>query len=251
MDRESGLIFSPSHFSWMDTNYPAGTPREGYPVEIQSLWFAALEFLGEKKLAAQVAESIGRYYFSGDIIADCLHCTRGTPAALAVPDDHLRCNVLTAVTSGAVTDPVLRKKIILAAGDLLIPGAIRTLDDAEVRYALPVVRDGQLLNDPTHPYRGYYRGPEDTERKPAYHNGTAWCWPFPAYCEALYLAGGEKSRKRALALLNSMAQHLERGIVGELPEVMDGDAPHRDGGCPAQAWSVSEFYRVLKILKKE
>ena len=26
--------------------------------------------------------------------------------------------------------------------------------------------------------------------------------------------------------------------------------PHRNGGCLAQAWSVSEFYRVLKILKK-
>ena len=29
MDPESGLIWSPSHFTWMDTNYPAGTPREG------------------------------------------------------------------------------------------------------------------------------------------------------------------------------------------------------------------------------
>src|SRR5205807_9279177 len=35
MDPASGLIWSPSHFTWMDTNYPAGTPREGYPVEIQ------------------------------------------------------------------------------------------------------------------------------------------------------------------------------------------------------------------------
>lgn len=35
MDEESGLIFSPPHFTWMDTNFPAGTPREGYPIEIQ------------------------------------------------------------------------------------------------------------------------------------------------------------------------------------------------------------------------
>ena len=40
-DPASGLVFSPPHFTWMDTNYPAGTPREGYPVEIQALWFAA------------------------------------------------------------------------------------------------------------------------------------------------------------------------------------------------------------------
>ena len=44
MDAESGLIFSPSHFTWMDTNHPAGTPREGYPIEIQALWFSALDF---------------------------------------------------------------------------------------------------------------------------------------------------------------------------------------------------------------
>ena len=29
MDPASGLIYSPSHFTWMDTNYPAATPREG------------------------------------------------------------------------------------------------------------------------------------------------------------------------------------------------------------------------------
>jgi hypothetical protein len=41
MDSESGLVFSPAHFSWMDTDHPAGTPREGYPIEIQALWYAA------------------------------------------------------------------------------------------------------------------------------------------------------------------------------------------------------------------
>ncbi len=59
MDPESGLIFSPSHFTWMDTNYPAGTPRQGYAIEIQALWFAALHFLAaidgpnQKKWQAQ------------------------------------------------------------------------------------------------------------------------------------------------------------------------------------------------------
>ena len=42
VDPDSGLIWSPAHFTWMDTNYPAGTPREGYPVEIQALWIRLL-----------------------------------------------------------------------------------------------------------------------------------------------------------------------------------------------------------------
>ena len=84
----------------------------------------------------------------------------------------------------------------------------------------------------------------------SYHNGTAWCWPFPAYCEALYQLGGEPVRERALALLLSTAHYFESGIPGQLPEVADGDYPHRPGGCPAQAWSASEFFRVYRILNR-
>src|SRR5205814_719033 len=45
VDPASGLVWSPSHFTWMDTNYPAATPREGYPVEIQVLWIRVLRQL--------------------------------------------------------------------------------------------------------------------------------------------------------------------------------------------------------------
>src|SRR4029079_11077136 len=47
MDPVSGLTWSPSHFTWMDTNYPAGTPREGYPIEIQALWIRLLQQLAK------------------------------------------------------------------------------------------------------------------------------------------------------------------------------------------------------------
>jgi glycogen debranching enzyme len=36
--------------------------------------------------------------------------------------------------------------------------------------------------------------------------------------------------------------------LGQLAEVYDGDAPQREGGTPAQAWSVAE---VLWLLSKE
>jgi starch synthase (maltosyl-transferring) len=36
--------------------------------------------------------------------------------------------------------------------------------------------------------------------------------------------------------------------VGHLPEIVDGDAPHEQRGCDAQAWGVSELLRVwLKL----
>ena len=69
--------------------------------------------------------------------------------------------------------------------------------------------------------------------------------------EALYMLGGETVRRRVLSLLLSAAPLFESGITGQLPEVLDGDAPHIPGGCAAQAWSVSEFFRVLDILEKK
>lgn len=251
MDKASGLIFSPGHFTWMDTNFPAGTPREGYPIEIQALWYAALEFLGETELAQKVSQSIETLFFSRpDCCSDCLHCGAGTPAA-AQADDHCRCNQLLALTLGAVKDPRKRRIILDNCGELLVPGGIRTLADRPVEYKLPVMLNGGLLNNPGTPYQGHYRGPENTCRKVAYHNGTVWAWPFPSYCEALYMLGGEKCRMRAMDLLCSTARYLEGGIPGEISEVADGDAPHAAGGCAAQAWSFSEFYRVWKLLHQD
>ena len=259
MDEESGLIFSPAHFTWMDTNFPAGTPREGYPIEIQALWYASLAFLGRHDaeyahLAERVRNSIEELFFrsaNGPLFcSDCLHAGRGVPAREAVPDDHNRPNQLLAVTLGAVRDPEKQRGILAAAEELLVPGGIRSLADRPVAWKLPIERDGRLLNDPARPYQGYYRGPEDTARKVSYHNGTVWCWPFPAYCEALYLLGGEPERERALSLLLSVAHYFESGIPGQLPEVADGDYPHRPGGCPAQAWSASEFFRVYRMLDR-
>jgi glycogen debranching enzyme len=31
-------------------------------------------------------------------------------------------------------------------------------------------------------------------------------------------------------------------------EVADGDAPHRPGGCPFQAWSLGELIRIEAML---
>jgi glycogen debranching enzyme len=38
--------------------------------------------------------------------------------------------------------------------------------------------------------------------------------------------------------------------VGQLPEILDGDAPHLARGCDAQAWSVTETLRVWLLLSR-
>jgi predicted glycogen debranching enzyme len=257
VDEKSGLVFSPSHFTWMDTNYPAGTPREGYPIEIQALWYAALNFLFEqsgdekwKTLADKVRASVTELFVTEEgWLSDCLHCKPGESAADATPDDALRCNQIFAITLGLIEDGELRKSILKAAESLLVPGAIRTLADRRVTYPLPVLGEGgKNLNDPYSPYWGYYDGDEDTRRKPAYHNGTAWTWPFPSYAEAYLMTYGNEGRDTAKAILSSSLMLFNEGCVGHIPEIIDGNIPHRQRGCDAQAWGVSELLRVWKTV---
>ena len=259
VDPASGLVFSPSHFTWMDTNFPAGTPREGYPVEIQALWLRALALAAKLEpkgpwaaLREKAAASFLRLFWSPErgFLSDCLHAPGGyRPAAEAVADDHLRCNQLFAVTLGAVPpDHPAARAVVASSERLLVPGAIRTLAPGRVRYELPIDGPSGRLNDPARPYWGRYEGDEDTRRKPAYHNGTAWPWPFPSYAEALVLVYGDSAREAAASLLSTALPLLEADCVGHLPEIMDGDAPHAGRGCDAQAWSASEFLRVSALL---
>ena len=258
VDPESGLVFSPSHFTWMDTNFPACTPREGYPVEIQALWISALDLLGvyDKKwldLYGKTIASLRKMYWLKDkkYLSDCLHAKAGTPAAKALPDDACRPNQLFAVTLNCLEDDSIRQDVLRSCESLLVPGAIRSLADARVSFKLPVTDNGKLLNDPENPFQPEYRGDEDTRRKPAYHNGTAWTWVFPSYCEALAMIGGEDSVERALGILLSCRDLFESGTPGQTPEILDGNFPHHWRGCGAQAWGITELFRVNKILAQK
>ena len=182
-DAASGLVFSPSHFTWMDTNHPAGSPREGYPIEIQALWHAGLRFLGEidptgdwHRTADRVRASVARLFVRPGLpgLSDCLHAVPGTPARAALADDALRPNQLFAVTLGDLLTAEMARAVVLACEELLTPCGIRSLADRPVECPLPVRIGEELLNDPRRPYAPAYSGDEDRRRKPAYHNGTAW-----------------------------------------------------------------------------
>jgi predicted glycogen debranching enzyme len=263
MDPDSALIWSPSHFTWMDTNFPAGTPREGYPLEIQVLWIRLLQQLEKicegaeqkkwRELAARATASFGKLFWIEDrgYYADLLIAKDGQSAAEAKADDALRSNYLFAVSLGLVTGERAKRCVKAAQKYLVVPGALRSLAPLPVSVPLPIYRDGQLLNNPIEPYCPRYEGDEDTRRKPAYHNGTAWTWTFPVFCEALARAWDftPEAVAAAKAYLGSMEQLMNEGCLGQIPEILDGDAPHTQRGCDAQAWGATEALRVWKLLQ--
>ena len=160
MDTDSALIWSPSHFTWMDTNHPACTPREGYPIEIQALWIRLLRQL-EKisdgddrnkwgRLAERAATSLEKFFWLEDKgwLADVLLAKPGVTAREAIPDDALRSNGLFAVSLGLETGERAKRCVEAAQKYLVVPGALRSLAPLPVSVPLPIYRDGQLLNNP-------------------------------------------------------------------------------------------------------
>lgn len=264
VDGASALVWSPPHFTWMDTNYPACTPREGYPIEIQVLWIRLLRLLERLRaeplrepwwaLADRAQASLGRYWIEDrGYFGDCLLAPAGTPAQNATLDNSLRPNQLFAVALGIVDGERARRCTAAALRFLVIPGGVRSLAPLPVSPPLPVHgADGRLLNNPAEPYWGRYEGDEDTRRKPAYHNGTGWGWLLPVFCEALARAWdfSPAAVAAAKAYLGSVDRALSEGCIGQLPENLDGDAPHQQRGCDAQAWSVTEALRVWKLLSR-
>ncbi|MEO1863279.1 MAG: amylo-alpha-1,6-glucosidase, partial [Verrucomicrobiia bacterium] len=167
-------------------------------------------------------------------------------------DANLRCNILIAASLGVVSGAIARANVDAATRHLLVPGAVRSLASLPADTPHEVWHDGELLNDPANPYWGRYEGNEDTRRKPAYHNGTAWTWFLPQFCEALVLAWPRDpgAVEAAKGYLGSVAGLMNEGCLGQVPEILDGDAPHRQRGCDAQAWGVSEALRVWHLLNE-
>lgn len=62
------------------------------------------------------------------------------------------------------------------------------------------------------------------------------------------MAYGKSGTDTALAWLSSSSLLLNSGCAGQIPEILDGDFPHTQRGCDAQAWGVSELLRVWRKL---
>jgi glycogen debranching enzyme len=97
-------------------------------------------------------------------------------------------------------------------------------------------------------YIGHYGG-SPVERDGAYHQGTVWTWLLGPLATAHYRMHRDASA--ALDLLGGMPAHLREACVGQVSEIMDGDAPFEARGCFAQAWGVAEVLRAVVDISRQ
>jgi glycogen debranching enzyme len=150
-----------------------------------------------------------------------------------VPDLRVRPNMVIAASLefSPLSKPQRAAVVELARAELLTPRGLRTLSP----------------RDPD--YRGRYEG-DVHSRDAAYHQGTVWPWLLGPYADAWLTARGRgaASKRHLRELLDGFEPHLAERALGFVSEVFDGDAPHRPGGAPAQAWSVAELARARAAL---
>lgn len=244
---EGGLLHAGdgrTALTWMDATVGGVpvTPRHGYPVEINALWYNALSFAST--LAERFADPERSF---GEIVAR----TRASFRALFwIPE----CGYLGDVFRDGVLDTAVRPNQLFAVSLPFSP-----LDPPEQAGVVRKVREALLTPcglrtllpaDPA--YRGRYRG-NGPERDAAYHQGTVWPWLLGPFGEAaLKVARDREGERKELRryLRTFLRNHLSEAGIGSVSEVFDGDAPHRPGGCIAQAWSVAELIR-LSLLTRE
>ncbi len=242
----SGLLqagHAGTHITWMDAvvgGLPV-TPRGGFPVEINALWYNALCFARE--LAERFGESppcseellqglpgafqemfwIEEGAYLGDV------CFQGSLDRSIRPNQLLALSLpfspLTAAQAAGVVQNVQEH--------LLTPCGLRTLAPQDRHY------------------RGRYEGNTE-KRDSAYHQGTVWPWLLGPFGEAYLQVQEDKQAAKAFLLghlRTFLGQHLREAGVGCVSEIFDGDPPHTPRGCIAQAWSTGELIRLYRLLQ--
>ena len=226
--------------TWMDAKVGdwVVTPRRGKPVEIQALWHNALcvmsglaERFEDRSRAAHYRDVAdrARARFGELFWNDAAGCLYDVVVEGEYRDSAVRPNQIFAVSlcHELISGERARRIVDRVARDLLTPYGLRTLAPSDPQY------------------RGRYEG-DPLSRDSAYHQGTVWPWLIGPFLEAYLKVNGHTAEARAQARLwlAELGRYIDDEGVGQLPEVFDGDAPHRAGGCMAQAWSVAEVLRA-------
>jgi predicted glycogen debranching enzyme len=234
VDPADGLLYGGGpgvQLTWMDAKIGdwVVTPRTGKPVEINALWINALETMSRfgrvlgrpvddyQRLSAKAKSSFSKFW---NPQRNCCFDIIDAPGGRS--DPSLRPNQILAVSLNTSPLSFEQQKAVVdaCAFQLLTPFGLRSL----------------APDDPG--YTGVYSG-DPRERDAAYHQGTVWGWLLGAFVLAHHRVYSD--RAAALAFLEPLAKSIDSYGLGTLPEIFDGDAPHRARGCISQAWTVGEL----------
>lgn len=242
---ENGLLYTNGKdkaVTWMNStvNGRPVTPRSGYIVEINALWYNALRFVADMSREA-----------GNDFLADSLDGLAEVAGKSFIETFRNEYGYLLDYVDGTMMDWSVRPNMIFTVAFDYSP-----LDKVQKKQVLDIVTKELLtpkglrtLSPKSGGYNPNYVGPQ-LQRDYAYHQGTVWPWLLGFYLEAylrIYKMSGISFVERQLIGLEAeMTSH----CVGSLPELFDGNPPFKGRGAVSFAMNVAEVLRILKLLTK-
>ncbi|HRZ96806.1 MAG TPA: amylo-alpha-1,6-glucosidase [Paludibacter sp.] len=227
--------------TWMNAieNGKPITPRTGYVVEINSLWYNALKFSSELTRSAGNEHAADMLDYQAEITRQAFVETfwNGTYLYDYVDDTYcdweVRPNMILAVAlTHSPLDKAKQKSVLdITTKELLTPKGLRSLSPKSGSYR-PIYIGGML------------------ERDRNYHNGPVWPFTFGAFAIAylkIYKQSGLSFIRRMLIGFEAEMTEL---CIGTIPELFDGNPPYKGHGGMSFAMSVSQILRVLDYVKK-
>lgn len=213
------------------------TPRTGYVVEINALWYNALRFTAEMLREEGREQAADLMEYQAEITRQGFVGTFWNGVYLddyVVNDYHnkeVRPNQIWA--AGLPYSPLDRKQqkavVDICTKELMTPKGLRTLSP----------KSGD--------YRPFYRGGQ-MERDRNYHNGPVWPYTIASYARAymnVYQHSGENFLRRLLVGYEAEMQEL---TIGTLNEMYDGNPPYKGHGAMSYAPSVASVISIIDTL---
>ena len=236
---DNGLVWAASDevpLTWMNSvvGGRSVTPRNGYQVEVNALWYNAvcytLRLAGEaddkkfvkawEKLPERTAASFNALFpLSEGYLADYVGC--GDASTDIRPNMIIACALPYKMPDEQTQLEVIRT----VRQHLLTPKGLRTLS-------------------PRNPlYKGSQEG-TPAERDFAGKNGSVWPWLLSFYVRACFDVNGDAFLPQAEEALAGFDEDIQTYGIGSIGELFDADPPFAPRGAISQAWSVAALLDI-------
>lgn len=248
IDAESGLVYGGidgTQLTWMDAkvNGYVVTPRIGYPVEIQALWYNALNIY--KEMLDDLKQGDFEYHPYLDKIKSCFltHYWNEEEGYLydflgwdKKPDYDIRPNQIYAASLpfSLLDDKKTLRMMDKVKDQLYTPYGLRTLNKANPAF------------------KGIYQG-DAYQRDIAYHQGTVWPFLLGEYFSILLDVHDDDSVIEEIeSALQPLKEHFyKHECVYGISEIFDGDQPVEGKGTIHQAWSIGAMIQILTKIEEK
>lgn len=241
---ENGLLHAEGYHepvTWMNAqvNGQPVTPRSGYIVEVNALWYNALNFIADL-WSEEAEEWTAMLRATADRAGEAFVATFLNEHGYLLDyvdgymqDWSVRPNMVIAIALDYSPLNSKQKKGILdiATKELLTPKGLRTLSPKSMGYN-PI-----CVGTPT-------------ERDYAYHQGTAWPWLegfyFEAYLKLHRMSGTSFVERQLIGFEDEMSEH----CIATLSELYDGNPPFRGRGAVSFAMNIAALLRTLQLVEQ-